>query len=159
MSSGLKTLSFPKTTQGISPSPNRRRFALPWARLTATAMPSATGCSIKNAICCCRTCVASEGISETLRLARLADVFGLSWASHVSTNTAVHMLAGLHLGAATPNCFIWECLSGFTKGPFGNCLLIEPLALENGHTTLNGKPDLGIDLDECAIEALTVGSR
>ena len=80
------------------------------------------------------------GISETLRIAQLADVFGVSWASHVSTSTPIHLMAGLHVGATTPNFFISECPSGFARGPFGNGLLTEPLALENGHITLTEKP-------------------
>ena len=96
------------------------------------------------------------GISETLRIAQLADVFGVSWASHVSTSTAVHLMAGLHVGAATPNCFISECPSGFAHGPFGNCLLKEPLVFENGHITLNEKPGLGIELDEEAVAQLVL---
>ncbi|MDA0709581.1 MAG: mandelate racemase/muconate lactonizing enzyme family protein [bacterium] len=96
------------------------------------------------------------GISETMRIAQLADVFGVSWASHVSTSTAIHLMAGLHVGAATPNCFISEYPSGFAQGPFGNCLFKEPVALEKGHITLNEKPGLGIELDEAAIAELTV---
>ncbi len=94
------------------------------------------------------------GISETLRIAQLADVFGISWASHVSTSTPIHLLAGLHIGAATPNCFISECPSGFAQGPFGNGLLTEPLPLENGHITLTENPGLGITLNEDAIARL-----
>ena len=39
------------------------------------------------------------GISETLRIAQLADVFGfgLSWTTDVSTSTAIHLMAGLQL--------------------------------------------------------------
>lgn len=96
------------------------------------------------------------GISETLGIAQLADVFGISWASHVSTSTAIHLMAGLHIAAATPNCFISEYPSGFANGPFGNCLLQAPLSLANGHITLTEKPGLGIDLNEDAIAQLTL---
>ncbi len=96
------------------------------------------------------------GISETLRIARLADVFGVSWAPHASTSTAIHLLAGLHVGAVTPNCYIGEYPSGFAQGPFGNGLLKEPLVLENGHITLNENPGLGTELDEAAVRALTL---
>ena len=63
-------------------------------------------------------------------------------------------MAGLHVGAATPNCFISECPSGFTRGPFGNGLLVEPLLLENGHITLSEEPGLGITLNEDAVAQL-----
>ena len=45
-------------------------------------------------------------ISETLRIAQLADVFGLSWASHVSTSTAIHLMAGLHAEASPTSLFL-----------------------------------------------------
>ena len=96
------------------------------------------------------------GISETLRIAQLADVFGVSWASHVSTSTPVHLMAGLHVGAATPNCFISEGPSGFADGPFGDVLLKKPLALKNGHVTLDETPGLGIELDEDAVAQLVL---
>ena len=96
------------------------------------------------------------GISETLRIAQLCDVFGVSWASHVSTSTPIHLLAGLHLGAATPNFFISECPSGFAHRPFGNGLLAEPLQIENGHIALAEKPGLGIALNEDAIADLII---
>ena len=94
------------------------------------------------------------GISETLRIAQLADTFGISWASHVSTSTAIHLIAGLHIAAATPNCYISECPSGFAQGPFGDCLLTQPLSLNNGHITLTEQPGLGITLNEDAIAEL-----
>ena len=97
------------------------------------------------------------GISETTRIARLSDVFGVSWASHVSTSTAVHLMAGLHIGAATPNCYISECPSGFADGPFGNVLLKSPVSVEDGHITLSEEPGLGIELDEEAVKMIRLG--
>ena len=94
------------------------------------------------------------GISETLRIAQLADVFGVSWASHVSTSTPVHLVAGLHVGAVTPNFLISELPYGFAEGPFGNVLLTEPIEITGGRMALTDKPGLGIDLDEAAVEKL-----
>ena len=94
------------------------------------------------------------GISETLRIARLADLFGVSWASHVSTSTAVHLMAGLHVAAATPNCFLSEFPTGFEDGPFGNKLLRAPIIRENGKVILNDHPGLGLELNEVAISQL-----
>ena len=63
-------------------------------------------------------------------------------------------MAGLHVGAATPNFFISECPSGFARGPFGNGLLTESLLLENGHIALSEKPGLGITLNEDVVAGL-----
>ena len=96
------------------------------------------------------------GISETLKVARLADVFGASWASHVSTSTPVHLMAGLHVGAATPNFFLSEFPTDFQKGPFGNVLIREPLVVKDGHVTLDEKPGLGVELNEAEVARLVM---
>lgn len=97
------------------------------------------------------------GISETQRIAQLADVFGVSWASHVSTSTPIHLMAGLHVGAATPNFYISELPNGFAQGPFGNVLLREPIAYQNGAITLSDAPGLGLEVDETEIGRLRLG--
>ena len=89
-------------------------------------------------------------------MARLADVFGVSWASHVSMSTPIHLIAGLHVGAATPNFFISEFPHGFADGRFGNVLLCEPIVCNEGSITLNSKPGLGIGLNEKEIERLII---
>lgn len=96
------------------------------------------------------------GISETLRIAQLADVFGVSWSSHVSTSTAIHLMAGLHIGAVTPNFFISELPTSFADGPFGNVLLTEPIDFTGGQVKLNAQPGLGIELNHAEIEKLVV---
>jgi len=96
------------------------------------------------------------GISETFKIARLADMFGVSWASHVSTSTPIHLMAGLHVGAATPNFFISELPHGFAAGPFGNILLSAPVDYHKGYITLDSRPGLGIDLNEKEIERLII---
>lgn len=96
------------------------------------------------------------GISETLKIARLADAFGVSWASHVSMSTPIHLMAGLHIGAATQNFFISEFPHGFADGPFGNILLLEPVDLQDGTIALNSNPGLGISLNEEEIERLII---
>jgi L-alanine-DL-glutamate epimerase-like enolase superfamily enzyme len=96
------------------------------------------------------------GISETLKIARLADIFGVSWASHVSMSTPIHLMAGLHIGAATQNFFISEFPHGFADGPFGNILLLNPVDCQDGTIALNSNPGLGISLNEEEIERLII---
>jgi D-arabinonate dehydratase/D-galactarolactone cycloisomerase len=95
------------------------------------------------------------GISETLRIARLADTFGVSWASHVSMSTPIHLAAGLHVGAATPNFYISEYPTGFSGSPIGDRLVKTPLVVDGGWVELSDEPGLGLDLDLQAIEELT----
>jgi L-alanine-DL-glutamate epimerase-like enolase superfamily enzyme len=92
------------------------------------------------------------GISETLKMARLADIFGVSWASHVSISTPIHLVAGLHVGAATQNFLISEFPHGFTDGPFGNILLLNPIDCQDGTIGLSSDPGLGITLNREEIE-------
>jgi len=96
------------------------------------------------------------GISETCRIARLADTFGVSWASHVSMSTPVHFLAGLHVGAATPNFLVSEYPTDFLAGPFGNVIVRTPVAVEKGTVALGEGPGLGIELDEEEVERLVL---
>jgi D-galactarolactone cycloisomerase len=96
------------------------------------------------------------GISETLKIARLADIFGVSWASHVSMSTPIHLMAGLHIGAATQNFFISEFPHGFAEGSFGNILLSDPIGCQDGTILLNSNPGLGISLNEEEIERLVI---
>lgn len=96
------------------------------------------------------------GISETLRIAQLADVFGVSWASHVSTSTAIHLMAGIHVGAVKPNFVISEFPTAFDQGPFGNVLLTDPIAVDAGQIQVNDKPGLGIELNQSEVDRLIV---
>ena len=95
------------------------------------------------------------GISETARIARLADSFGVSWASHVSMSTPIHLAAGLHVGAATPNFYISEYPTGFSASPIGDRLVKTPIVVVDGWIELSDKPGLGLELDLQMIEELT----
>jgi L-alanine-DL-glutamate epimerase-like enolase superfamily enzyme len=86
------------------------------------------------------------GISETRKIAMLADCYNIPWAAHVSMGTPVHIAASLHLGAATPNFLICECPTH--QNPLGNDLLREPLLCRDGFFELPQGPGLGIELIE-----------
>jgi len=94
------------------------------------------------------------GISEGLKIARLADVHHTPWAAHVSMGTPVHIAAALHLAAATPNFLICECPTH--QNPIGNQLLRTPIVCEDGFFHLPEGPGLGIELDEEALESVTL---
>ena len=75
------------------------------------------------------------GISETWRIAQLADAFGISWASHVSISTPLHLAAGLHVGAATANFLVSEYPSHFAESPLGQALCRRAPARSTGRST------------------------
>jgi D-galactarolactone cycloisomerase len=86
------------------------------------------------------------GISETRKIAMLADCYNTPWAAHVSMGTPVHIAASLHLGAATPNFIICECPTH--QNPLGNNLLREPILCQDGFFELPQGPGLGVELIE-----------
>lgn len=95
------------------------------------------------------------GISETRRIADLADTFGVQWASHVSISTPLHLMAGLHLGAATPNFLVSEYPSSFADSPLGHALCVNTPIPQNGTIEVGDAPGLGLELDKEKVEALT----
>lgn len=99
------------------------------------------------------------GISETLRIAQLADTFGVLWASHVSISTPLHLLAGLHVGAATPNFYVSEYPTSFDDSPLGKGLCQDSPTPENGAIEITDAPGLGVTLDDVQVERLTTLSE
>lgn len=98
------------------------------------------------------------GITESRRIAWLADVFGVLWAPHVSTGSAPYMAASVHLGLATSNAVMMEVYDGLKQeGPFGDALLTEPLDMAPGVARAPERPGLGVDFDPAALARVTVG--
>jgi L-alanine-DL-glutamate epimerase-like enolase superfamily enzyme len=97
------------------------------------------------------------GITESRRIAWLADVFGVLWAPHVSTGSAPYMAASAHLALATPNAVMMEVYDGLKhEGPLGNALLTEPLEMGPGFARAAARPGLGVEFDPVALAKVTV---
>jgi D-galactarolactone cycloisomerase len=96
---------------------------------------------------CCR----AGGITECLRIGRMAGDAGLSVATHTWSD-AVALVANAHLVAALPNGITVEVDQ--TGNPFVDQLLAEPLAIQEGRLALGRHPGLGIELDEAAVTRL-----
>lgn len=95
------------------------------------------------------------GISETRRIAALADAFNVLWTPHVSTGTALYFSASLHLAVATPNCVIME--GGHKlEGALGNALLRTPILVHGGEAVVPEEPGFGIEWDADALARVTV---
>ena len=99
------------------------------------------------------------GISETFRIAQLADTFGVLWASHVSMSTPLHLAAGLHIGAATPNFLVSEYPTSFDDSPLGKSLCTDSPTPNAGSIKISDAPGLGVTLDEAQVERLTALSE
>jgi len=98
----------------------------------------------------------AAGITGTARMARLADTFGVAWASHVSVGTELHNAAGLHIGAATPNFLVSEYPYRYAEGPFGLALTPGMKRPIDGWIDIGEEPGLGVEVSEDGVDNLTV---
>ena len=93
------------------------------------------------------------GISEVLRVAKIAADLGLRVAPHTWSD-AVALTANAHVVAALPHGLTVEVDQ--TGNPFIEKLLTEPLRIKDGYLHLGDAPGLGIELDPAALERLAV---
>jgi D-galactarolactone cycloisomerase len=98
------------------------------------------------------------GITESLKMAEAADLWGAACAPHVSIGSAVHFAATLQLGLALPNLIIAEHWIG--ENPIGDAILAAPMPQpDDGYITPPSGPGLGITVDEAAVRRLAAGDR
>ncbi|MBI3973013.1 MAG: mandelate racemase/muconate lactonizing enzyme family protein [Chloroflexi bacterium] len=93
------------------------------------------------------------GITEGRKIALVADLYNVPWCVHASISTPVHLAAGIHLAAATPNFLLCEYPNAFRAGPLANALLTKPIAYAEGHLLVPDAPGLGITFNEQALAA------
>jgi D-galactarolactone cycloisomerase len=91
------------------------------------------------------------GITEVLRVARLADQAALKLAPH-SWSDAVAVLANAQVVAATPHALTVEVDQ--TGNPFVEELLVEPLRIIDGRLQLSERPGLGLELNRAVVDRL-----
>ena len=99
----------------------------------------------------CRT----GGITESMRVARMAAEYGVRIAPHTWSD-AVALMANAHVVAAIPHGVTVEVDQ--TGNPSIDDLLTEPLRIEDGQLLLPDAPGLGIELNEATVQRLTVPS-
>jgi L-alanine-DL-glutamate epimerase-like enolase superfamily enzyme len=85
------------------------------------------------------------GISEVVRVAKMAAENGLQFAPHTWSD-AVAVMANAQVVAALPNSITVEVDQ--TGNPFIDELLVEPLKVRDGQLQLSDAPGLGIALNE-----------
>lgn len=93
----------------------------------------------------------SGGISEVVRVARLASSHNLKFATH-SWSDAVAILANANVVAVFKNGITVEI--DRTRNPLVDELLTEPLEVRDGELKLPEGPGLGIDLNETTLDRL-----
>ena len=96
------------------------------------------------------------GITETKRIAIMADAYNILFAPHSSMGSAPYRASAIHLCAATPNAVILEGGESYTRA-FGNAILKIPLPYKPGSVDVPDGPGLGFEFDEDALSRLVVG--
>jgi galactonate dehydratase len=99
------------------------------------------------------------GITETKRIAQLAQVFDVAYAPHVGFSGVVCVAATLQLAAAMPNFYAMETM--VIPNPLREALTQEPLAsaaqlTADGRMPVPDGPGLGIELDLTAVERFRI---
>lgn len=95
------------------------------------------------------------GISETWRIAELAQCFGVAYAPHVGWSGAVCLAASLQLAGAAENCLTAECM--VFANPLREQMLKTPVGLTaqlvDGAMPVPVGPGLGIEVDRAFLAA------
>lgn len=99
----------------------------------------------------------SGGISECMKISTLSSAFGVPYAPHTGSSSAVCMAVALQLAAAIPNFLIYEHMvsdwSARQRNPLRHDLLQQPVEVfEDGHMRLPTGPGLGIALNDDVVE-------
>jgi D-galactarolactone cycloisomerase len=94
------------------------------------------------------------GITESLKMAEVADLYGAACAPHVSIGSAIQFAATLHLALAVPNLLIAE--QNMVNGnPLGDPLVKTPLPQPtDGYLQPIDGPGLSVIMDEAAVREM-----
>lgn len=96
------------------------------------------------------------GITETKRIAIMADAYNILFSPHSSMGSAPYRASAIHLCAATPNAVILEGGESYVRA-FGNAILSVPLPYKPGYVEVPDRPGLGFEFDEKELAKLVVG--
>jgi L-alanine-DL-glutamate epimerase-like enolase superfamily enzyme len=93
------------------------------------------------------------GISETRRIADLADAFHVAYAPHVGWSGAICAAASLQLAAYAPNFLTFECMvfANPLRDAFTTPLAGDRTQLEDGQLVVPQAPGLGVEVDRAAL--------
>jgi len=90
------------------------------------------------------------GITETRRIALLADIFHVQYAPHVGFSGVICSAASLHLAAAMPNLLAYECMviPNPLREQLAHSAVDDPSYLVDGKIAVPQGPGLGIEIDD-----------
>jgi L-alanine-DL-glutamate epimerase-like enolase superfamily enzyme len=98
------------------------------------------------------------GITETRRIADLADAFHVAYAPHVGWSGAICAAASVQLAAAQPNFLVYECM--IFANPLREDLLTRRVGsfqdLVDGHAAVPEGLGLGVEIDRDALARFTI---
>jgi len=96
--------------------------------------------------------VGRAGISETIKIAAMAEAFNVKMAPHLSVGLGVCIAATIHAAAAIPNLYLLEYQPPVFE--IANLLLKSPLICEAGYYEIPPGVGLGVELDEGRLQEL-----
>lgn len=96
--------------------------------------------------------VGRTGISELVKIARMAEAFNIPIAPHLSVGLGVCIAASIHAAASIPNLYMLEYQPPVFE--LANALLETPLVCENGQYHLPAGSGLGVQIDETKLREL-----
>ena len=92
------------------------------------------------------------GVTEWIKIAAIADAYGLPMCPHATTELAASLVA------AVPNGLFVEAFRT-TAPPTGESPFVDPILPKNGEISPNGKPGFGIEIDEDVLAKLQAGPK
>jgi len=96
--------------------------------------------------------VGRAGISETVKIASMAEAFNVRMAPHLSVGLGICIAATIHVAAAIPNLYLLEYQPPVFE--IANLLLKSPLTCTAGFYEIPTDVGLGVELDEERLSAL-----
>ncbi len=96
--------------------------------------------------------VGRAGISETIKIAAMAEAFNVRMAPHLSVGLGICIAATIQAAAAIPNLYLLEYQPPVFET--ANLLLKRPLTCEAGFYEIPRGAGLGVELDEGQLRAL-----
>jgi D-galactarolactone cycloisomerase len=91
------------------------------------------------------------GLSESRRIAYLADVFGVECMPHMSLSSVIHQAASAHFAATLPQLRLMEYWTG--SSPLSDGTVAPRLEIDDGFLVVPNGSGLGLEIDETALLA------
>ena len=96
--------------------------------------------------------VGRAGVSETVKIAAMAEAFNVQMAPHLSVGLGVCIAATIHAAAAIPNLYLLEYQPPVFE--IANLLLKTPLICDAGYYEIPAGAGLGVELEESRLREL-----